>query len=136
MSIITKNMKNGLGKYRIKILDILIIIGALAATAAAFKAAYQSGGKGLAQLLVQTPDGVYAYDMTKDRVINAKGALGISRIEIADGKARFLESPCRNKTCVQCSPISRQGEWIACLPNKVFIRIEADSRDGIDVTAQ
>ena len=136
MSIIAKNMKNGLGKYRIKVLDILILAAALVVTAAAFRTAYKSGGKERNQLLVQTPDGVYAYDLTKDRIIEAKGEIGISRIEIAAGKARFLESPCRNKTCVQCAPISSQGEWIACLPNKIFIRIEADSGGGVDAMAQ
>ncbi len=129
-------MKNGLGKYRIKVLDILILVAALAATVAAFRIAYKSGGKGHTQLLVQTPDGIYAYDMAKDRIIEAKGILGISRIEITAGRARFLESPCRNKTCVQCTPISRQDEWIACLPNKVFIRIETDSSSEVDVIAQ
>lgn len=136
IAIITKNMKKGLGRYRIKILDILILAAALVVTAAAFRIAYKSGGRGHTQLLVQTPDGVYAYDMSKDRIIDAKGALGISRIEIKAGKARFLESPCRNKTCVQCAPVSRQDEWIACLPNKVFIRIEADSGGGVDAIAQ
>ena len=129
-------MKKGLEKYRIKILDILILAAALVVTAAALRISYKSGGKGHTQLLVQTPDGVYAYDMAKDRIIEAKGELGISRIEIASEKARFLESPCRNKTCVQCAPISRQGEWIACLPNKVFIHIETDSSGGVDAMAQ
>lgn len=122
-------------KHKVKPLDILIIAVSLAVTAAAFLAAYKSS-KGRAQLLIQAPYGTYAYDMTQDRTIDVDGELGVSRIQIAGGKARFLESPCRNKICIQCAPISKSGEWIACLPNGVFIRVEADSADTVDAVAQ
>jgi hypothetical protein len=122
-------------KNKLKPLDFLILAISLAAAAIAFAVAYQNS-KGRAQLLIQTPYGVYAYDMAQDKILDIKGELGISRIEIAGGKARFLDSPCPNKTCVQCAPVSRAGEWIACLPNQVFIRIQADSDDTVDAIAQ
>lgn len=122
-------------RHKIKILDIFIISISAAVTVAAFISAYKNS-RGRAQLLVQTPYGIYAYDMAQDRTIEAKGELGISRIQIREGRARFLESPCPNKTCIQCAPISRAGEWIACLPNRVFIRIDADSDDTVDAVAQ
>jgi hypothetical protein len=122
-------------KYKTKPLDILIIAVSMAVTASAFISAYK-GSKGRAQLLVQTPYGIYAYDMTQDRTIDVQGELGTSRIQISGGKARFLESPCPNKTCIQCAPISRTGEWTACLPNRVFIRIDAGSDDTVDALSQ
>ena len=40
------------------------------------------------------------------------------------GQARFLDSPCSNRICVQSPPLWREGDWAACLPNQVFLRIE------------
>jgi hypothetical protein len=120
---------------KVKPLDVLIIAVSLAATAAAFISAYKNN-KGRTQLLIQTPYGTYAYDMSQDRTIDVQGELGISRIQIKKGKARFLESPCPNKTCIQCAPVSKTGEWTACLPNRVFIRVEGTSDDTVDAMAQ
>ena len=86
------------------------------------------------ELLVHTPRGTFAYDMSKDRIIDIEGAIGTSRIEISGGTARFLDSPCPNKTCVQSMPISETGEWSACLPNQVFLRIEGGRASSVDAT--
>ena len=63
-----------------------------------------------------------------------QGHQGISVIEIDQGKAVFLDSPCANKTCVASPPISKNGEWSACLPNGIFMRIESQEEESdIDI---
>ncbi len=43
------------------------------------------------------------------------------------------EDPGPLQICVQKGRISQAGEWLACLPNEVFIRIEGStSADGVD----
>jgi hypothetical protein len=57
-------------------------------------------------------------------------------VEISGGKARVLSSPCVNQTCVAVGHIHRQGEWAACLPNKVFVSIEGSADDeALDAAA-
>ena len=71
----------------------------------------------------------YIYPLDRDGVYEIKGKIGVSTISVKDGAASFLDSPCPNKTCVMSAPVSKNGEWAACLPNDVFIRIESDSDD-------
>mgnify|MGYP000047909493 FL=1 len=54
-------------------------------------------------------------------------------IEIAEGGVRMKEADCPDQICVNHLAISRDGESIICLPNKVVIAIEAgDTRNEID----
>ena len=116
-------------------IDIAVFVVFAAVTAYAFSFAY-SGGVERRELVVHTPRGVFAYDMSKDRIIDVEGAIGISRIEISGDTARFLDSPCPNKTCVQSMPIHETGEWSACLPNQVFLRIEGGRAGTVDATVR
>lgn len=115
-------------------MDIVILFASVATAVFAAVYAYKSS-TGQAQLVIQSPGNEYVYDLSKDRIIEIKGTLGISRIAIEHGTARFLDSPCRQKICVQHPPISKKGEWAACLPNRVFIKIEAEDKNGPDITA-
>ena len=68
--------------------------------------------------------------------IKIEGILGESTIKIEDGFVFFENSPCPNKLCVNSSAISKNGDWIACLPNGVFARIEGeDENSEIDGTS-
>lgn len=85
-------------------------------------------------LFISSPQGDFVYPLSKDATYNIDGALGVSVIQIKEGKAQFLSSPCPTKTCVACLAISKNNEWIACLPNKVFIHIQgAKDKNKIDV---
>lgn len=87
-------------------------------------------------LVVGAPGGEYVYPLDKDRTVAAAGALGISLIVIQDGSASFADSPCPNHLCVQSPAISRGGDWTACLPNQVFIRIETDDERPLDAVTR
>ncbi len=92
--------------------------------------------KGESKMLVAgSPKGEYIYSMSQNGLYSIEGVLGISIIQIEDGQAWFVDSPCPNKTCVQSGRISNNGDWAACLPNDVFIRIEESSSAQMDATA-
>lgn len=57
------------------------------------------------------------------RKLSVTGPLGVSVLEIRDHKIRFLDSPCRGKVCVHGGWLTEVGELLACLPNKVMVRI-------------
>lgn len=55
-------------------------------------------------------------------------------VMVEDGTAYVSESDCPDKTCVRCHPVSRDGEVIVCLPNKVVVCIVSDET-GVDAIA-
>lgn len=52
-------------------------------------------------------------------------------ITIKNGNAYISESNCPDCTCVRTGKISKSGEVICCLPNKLILRIERN--DKMDV---
>ena len=74
---------------------------------------------------IEANDKVYNYDITKDRVINVEGSIGLTVVEIKQRKVRIISSPCPNHTCMRAS-ISFYPESLVCLPNDVIIQIEGE----------
>jgi len=72
---------------------------------------------------IQTADGVFTYPIETDRYFDAQGPLGVSRVSIQEGNVWFESSPCTNQLCVQMGHKHVPGDWAACLPNRVFVRI-------------
>ncbi len=119
-------------KFNIKKLDIVLLfifIGILIVSALRL-----CKGQEKKYLEVTTPKGEYIYELSSDRIIDAEGPEGVSKIEIKDGKARFLDSPCPNKTCVETGWIEESDEWAACLPNRIFIRISGGESGSFDAS--
>jgi len=63
------------------------------------------------------------YNLTENNVIDVDGELGQSRIEIADGRVRFIHSPCSSQYCVRSGWHEHSGGLAACLPNKVSLHL-------------
>ncbi len=55
--------------------------------------------------------------------IEIGGRLGASVLEVAQGRARFVDSPCPGKLCVHAGWLRHTGESSFCLPNGVGLRI-------------
>lgn len=54
-------------------------------------------------------------------------------LEIKDGKADITEASCPDGICVNHRAVSKRGQSIACLPNKVLIEIENGEESDIDI---
>ncbi|MCH5291734.1 MAG: NusG domain II-containing protein [Treponema sp.] len=106
------------------VLDLLVALIFLAAIVVSFVHLFQKK-TGAALLVIATKSGEWVYPLQKNATHSVEGLLGVSRIVVQDGAAHFEQSPCPNQFCVQGHAISQNGEWAACLPNNVFIRIEA-----------
>lgn len=102
--------------------DVLILLISLVLTIASFSVYKNISG----QPIVHVRSGAQErlYDLSVDRVISVEGTLGLTTIEIQDGKVRVTESACRNKICIAAGWQSSPGEWIICLPNNIFVLIE------------
>jgi hypothetical protein len=80
--------------------------------------------KGPSVLYIKNESEEYFYPLQESKkIINIEGSLGLTRIQIKDNKAKVISSPCIDKTCIHFGNIQKKGEWNACLPNKVFLRI-------------
>lgn len=120
------------------ILFILLVTAGLAVTAAL--AMSHSGGD---TVIIQSGGDLYAtYSLFEDRTIevpapgSAKAAdqsgsghkyTKYNIVVIKDGKVSVTEASCKNQVCVRHGEISRSGESIVCLPNRLVVRIEGGS---------
>ncbi|MDT8441158.1 MAG: NusG domain II-containing protein [Desulfuromonadales bacterium] len=71
-------------------------------------------------------DGVQiVYQGGFDRVaeLSFHGPMGTSRLAIAADGVRVIEAPCPQKLCMGMGPARRSGDLIACLPNRLLVRI-------------
>jgi len=55
-------------------------------------------------------------------------------IEVAAGKARVVDSPCRDRLCARAGWLERPGDVAVCLPQRVIVEIRGAGR-GVDGVA-
>jgi len=92
-------------------------------------------GTGEEQMVyVQGVEGMWVYPLDKNASLTVNGPIGETEVVIENGSARVVSSPCHQQICVSSGAISRPGSWIACLPNRVFVRIEAEKDDAVDAS--
>ena len=68
--------------------------------------------------------------LQRNQVYRVDGALGVSEIEVRDGRIRFMSSPCTGKQCVTSGWASRGGEFVACVPNRVSLVVLGHGAGG------
>jgi hypothetical protein len=110
-------------KIRLRVWDICALAFSLAVTVFFFRHAYGAQG-GEPRLYIQEESQTLVYLLSEDRDFSVSGPLGETRISVQGGAAAVTDSPCRDKLCVSMGHIGKRGGWIACLPNRVFLRIE------------
>ena len=102
--------------------DVLVILVGLVFVASLFKSLWHN--EQAAKLQIRLGDKIYAtYSLAQNRTIDLQGPIGITRIVIADGKARFERSPCPNQYCVHQGWLSHKGQAAICLPNQVSLEL-------------
>ena len=71
-------------------------------------------------------------DEERDQIIQ-----GLEKIRegIKDGTVDMVEASCKNQICVHEGKISRSGQSIVCLPNRVSIVIEGKGGDEYDTAS-
>jgi hypothetical protein len=66
------------------------------------------------------------------REIEVRGPLGTTKVRVGEGTAKIVSSPCPERICQKMGAISAPGDWVACIPNGVVLRIEARHElDGV-----
>ena len=75
------------------------------------------------------------YPLNAPRRLAVTGRIGISTILIDHGRARFSDSPCRNRICVHSGWLTHAGDTAVCLPNGVSLTLDGDAREALDAIA-
>ncbi len=79
---------------------------------------------------------VFVGPLNQDRAFSAVGPLGETRIEISEGRARVTSSPCPHKVCIAMGKVWRNGDLLACVPNRVVVRIEGAEQKAYDLISR
>ena len=66
-------------------------------------------------------------DLRRDQDFRVLGVLGESLIQVRDGQAAFVDSPCPGKLCIRSGHLHHAGETAACLPNAVSLHVVGDN---------
>ena len=114
-----------------KPVDFLIILIALTLIVFTSISIYADRGQAV-RVEITSAGGTETYPLSEERTVIAPGPLGASQIVIGEAGARFLDSPCPDKLCIRMGAVDSPGQWIACLPNRVFVKITGKEESPVD----
>lgn len=118
---------------KITILDIVIVSLSVALLLTLLAYSFISRREG-GRLIIKSGDHEYYYSLNRENVVPIEGRLGVTTVEINEGRFRFSDSPCKNRTCINHGWIKSGGFPLICLPNGVTAYIEAsdEAETGYD----
>jgi hypothetical protein len=118
----------------LRIADVVIAaLGAVLIALFSFRI-YAPGGA-TARLVVEGEGRRWDFPLDAAETLSVPGPLGDTVVELRGRQARIVSSPCPNQSCIAAGAIHRHGQWIACLPNRVMVRLESGAREGRDLDA-
>ena len=104
-------------------LDKLILAAAIAMLLILYYVFWVGSGTAQQVVVMVAGEKRYVYDLNENRIFDVQGKLGISKLEILNGRVRFLESPCTTKFCIRSGWLTSAGGFTACLPNGVSVQL-------------
>lgn len=114
---------------RLRILDYFIFLIALSVVIlSVFWSA--SGKEGELRAEIEASGIRYLLPLSQDGQLDLQGPVGDTRVEVLDGEVFISHSDCRDKICISMGHVSTPSGWLACLPNRVFIKVIAVNPDG------
>lgn len=118
-------------KRIVKPFDFFIITLVCIAIVAISIRVYKVDGRPVA-VSIQSESGLSIYPLNQAQRLEVKGPQGITFVEIADKQVRVLSSPCRDKLCIIKGVLKKNGDWTACMPNRVYIGIKGGKEEELD----
>lgn len=119
--------------------DKYLIIGILIVAAVSFLGIHIFMDGSADKVLITRDGEVYEeIALNKDQtiVIEVPGEEGSNTLEIKNGYAKMIDSSCPDHLCEQQHRISKKGETIICLPNKVVVEVKSEEEPEIDGVAK
>jgi len=85
--------------------------------------------EGPAKAVIKVKDDEYIYPLNQNRELEFKGELDTAHLIIHDNCIEFVESPCRDKICIHMGQARKDGDFLACLPNRIIVTIVGGHSD-------
>lgn len=111
-----------------RLLVVLIACLALFSWPLAAAAGKDSGSAAV----ITAPEGETVVSLSEDGEYAVEGAIGTVIVQVSDGRIRVVDSTCPDRTCMQTGAVFAPGSVIACVPNRVVIRVRGGGEDGYD----
>lgn len=119
-------------RFRPRPLDYLALMLSVLTVVGAGLFAY-AGRTEPSEVSIESDMGTFLYPLAQERIVRVMGPIGETEVRIRDGSVRVYDSPCRDKICIAAGHLSATGQWTACLPNRIFVRVEGgENEDGVD----
>lgn len=113
--------------------DWIFVLVILCVSLSGFFVYAKFGQKTPAQVVVKVDGEVKeVYRLSKNREIQINDT---NVLVIQDKKVTMTEADCPDQICVKHRPISKNGETIVCLPNKVIVEIVSGDAAKSDAVA-
>jgi len=100
--------------------DFVIIGMAVAAAIASIALIFSFQRQGTYVIIKQNNKVLYNQSVNKNHIFDT----GTNTVVIKDGEVFVEKATCKNQVCVKSGKISKKGESIICLPNKVVVEIK------------
>ncbi|MDR0759008.1 MAG: NusG domain II-containing protein [Treponema sp.] len=110
-------------KVPLKALDIVVILLALGLTGFSAFTVYGKP-RDTTRVVINGSGREWVFPLDADETVAVPGPLGNTIVRIQDNQAWVESSPCTNQVCVAAGHVHQRGEWVACLPNNVFLMVE------------
>ncbi|MBK6972241.1 MAG: NusG domain II-containing protein [Sterolibacteriaceae bacterium] len=107
--------------------DWFVLLFAALLTAALFPLVWRGGGAGKA-VVRANGEIVAEVGLNEPRSITVDGPLGITRIEIAPGRARVAADPSPRQYCVRQGWLTQANSIAICAPNRVSLALVGRNR--------
>lgn len=116
-------MKKRFGKNDLIFIGILLTI----ALVVFFAGSWIYGKKG-AKVQITVDGEVYGtYALNKEQTVTIEKKDKVTNIlQIEDGTAKMITADCPDQLCVHQQEISKAGQTIVCLPNKVVVEVHEE----------
>ena len=121
-------------RFKIKKADVLIAAAVLIIAAAVFLCTNLLASDGGKAVVEKDGNVIAELPLSEDAIFEVEdGGTVTNVIEVKNGKVSVISASCPDKICQNHRAVSKSGESIVCLPNKVIVNIEKDDRevDGV-----
>jgi hypothetical protein len=116
---------------QIKAIDVLIFLLSFAAIVAVGIRVYGQPSQNPVAM-VTSPEGQWIFPLSTAQILTPSGLQGGCVVSFEDGSVRVIQSDCPEQICIRSGRVSRPGQWIACVPHRVFIEIQGRDEDPVD----
>ena len=99
-----------------------VVVLAIAAVLLAVRSHNATGGKLTAQLIYGDANAVMDIPLEKDETYSVDTGYYTVHIEVKDGRARFIESPCPDHICEGFGWLSAEDQTATCLPARAVLK--------------